>query len=258
MALTDKLSNIATAIRNKTGKAEKMTLEEMAIEINNIEASEGVYEQGFAAGVKSEYDRFWDNYQLNGERTHYRLAFSNSGWTDEIFTPKYDITPVDRDGSNMFQNSWIVDLKGCLERQGVKLDLSRCTTLLQMFQSSKIKYFPEIDARNATSLSYTWGSGSQAETIDKLMVSEKATFPNAFSSSIKHVIFEGVIASNDLNLSVCVNLDKESLLSVIDCLKDFSEDTSGTAHTVTLGSTNLAKLTEDELHIVKEKGWTIS
>ena len=36
MALTDKLANIANAIRNKTGKSAKLTLEQMATEIDGI------------------------------------------------------------------------------------------------------------------------------------------------------------------------------------------------------------------------------
>jgi hypothetical protein len=36
MALTDKLSNIAEAIRSKTGKNEEMTLDEMPNEIESI------------------------------------------------------------------------------------------------------------------------------------------------------------------------------------------------------------------------------
>ncbi len=38
MALTDKLTAIANAIRGKTGKADPLTLEQMATEIEGIEA----------------------------------------------------------------------------------------------------------------------------------------------------------------------------------------------------------------------------
>lgn len=41
MALTDKLSSIADAIRGKTGKAEEMTLDQMATEIAGIETGGG-------------------------------------------------------------------------------------------------------------------------------------------------------------------------------------------------------------------------
>ena len=41
MALTDKLKAIANAIREKTGRTEPMTLDDMAIEISNISAGSG-------------------------------------------------------------------------------------------------------------------------------------------------------------------------------------------------------------------------
>lgn len=41
MALTDKLTAVADAIRAKTGKAEEMTLDQMPIEINNIQTKDG-------------------------------------------------------------------------------------------------------------------------------------------------------------------------------------------------------------------------
>ena len=41
MALTNKLTNIANAIREKTGNTDKMTLDEMATEISNISVGSG-------------------------------------------------------------------------------------------------------------------------------------------------------------------------------------------------------------------------
>ena len=46
-------------------------------------------------------------------------------------------------------------------------------------------------------------------------------------------------------------------MSIINCLKDYSTDTSGTSHTVTLGTTNLAKLTDEQKAIATEKGWSL-
>ena len=60
-----------------------------------------------------------------------------------------------------------------------------------------------------------------------------------------------------MDLARPANLDHESLLSVVNCLKDYSADTSGTVWKVTLGATNLAKLTADEKAIATGKGWTL-
>jgi hypothetical protein len=45
-------------------------------------------------------------------------------------------------------------------------------------------------------------------------------------------------------------------MNVINILKDYSG--SGTTYTLTLGSTNLAKLTDAEKAIATEKGWTLA
>jgi hypothetical protein len=47
-------------------------------------------------------------------------------------------------------------------------------------------------------------------------------------------------------------------MSVLNCLNDYSEDTSGTTYTCQLGSTNLAKLTTEEKTIATSKGWTLA
>ena len=46
------------------------------------------------------------------------------------------------------------------------------------------------------------------------------------------------------------------ILSILNCLKDYKD--SGTTYTVTLGATNLAKLTDAEKAIATQKGWTLA
>lgn len=42
-------------------------------------------------GRQEEWSEFWDDYQDNGNRTDYQLAFRGIGWTSKNFKPKYDI-----------------------------------------------------------------------------------------------------------------------------------------------------------------------
>ena len=54
------------------------------------------------------------------------------------------------------------------------------------------------------------------------------------------------------------NLTKESLLSIIDGLYDFVGNGESTTRSCQFGSTNLAKLTEDEIALATAKGWTLT
>ena len=92
MPLTD-YQNACDAIREKTGTTDLIKSGEMAEKIMGISggSEDGSYDEGFEDGKKSEYDAFWDAYQQNGNRTHYVDAFTQLGWTDVVYQPKYPI-----------------------------------------------------------------------------------------------------------------------------------------------------------------------
>ena len=56
-----------------------------------------------------------------------------------------------------------------------------------------------------------------------------------------------------LDLSPCTNLTHDSIMVVINGLQTVTE-----TQTLTLGSTNLAKLTDEEKQIATDKGWTLA
>ena len=56
-----------------------------------------------------------------------------------------------------------------------------------------------------------------------------------------------------INFGTCTNLTHDSLMSIINGLAVVE-----TTQTLTLGSTNLAKLTDEEKAIATEKGWTLA
>lgn len=60
-----------------------------------------------------------------------------------------------------------------------------------------------------------------------------------------------------LNLSYSTKLTNESLMNVINNLYDLIAN-GLSEQTLTLGSTNIAKLTEDEIAIATNKGWIVN
>ena len=231
-------------IRAKTGEISVIKSGELASKVNEV----------YEAGKKSEYGTFWDNFQQNGNRADYPYAFMSEGWNDTNFKPKYPLKTTNP--AQMFYQCGVVDTK-------LECDFSICTSYTYwVFRFCKAKHIGVVDFSNSNRGDYLGGCFAfmtNCTDIDELILSEKYEFLNTFQESkkLKNVKFSGTIGQNKLNLSPCTQLTHDSLMSVINCLKDYSKDTSGTSWAVTLGTANHSKLTNAEKAIATEKGWSL-
>ena len=238
------LTAIADALRAADASAEAITPEEMP------EKVEGV----FAAGAKSEYDRFWDTYQQNGQKTDYSLDngnFAGECWTDDLFRPKYPMTI--HNAYMMFRRTSLTDLT----KPGVVLDFSKCGNIAYAFAyNRKLNKLPIIDMSSATNSGSAFADYKGAEL--SIILSETTPIGTMLigAKSLASLTIGGTIGQ-DASFQWCP-LSHDSLMSIINALKDYSEDTSGTVWTVTLGDANLAKLSEEEIGIAEEKGWVLA
>lgn len=229
----------------------------------------------FEAGKTAEWNELWDGLQSYGTRTQYQQFCSYSNFIVDKdttprwdFRPKYDIKPqnaqgmfrvlnsVPSSGGVMYPNLINTDLTQWLEDLGVTLDMSNCIDVSTMFYNCYgFRRVPFLDLSKCTSTG-NFLAFSTITTIDGIKSSEKTAWTSTTFAAghyvLQHCIFSGVIAKS-LNLSK-TNLDHESLLSVINCLID--NVGTGTTLTLTLGSSLIAKLSEEELHLIEEKGWT--
>ena len=189
-----------------------------------------VFENGKRDGRREAYDAFWDAYQYRGGRRSYQYAFAGAGWTDETYNPKYDI--VCSGGiTSMFYYAKITDTK-------VTIDLSGITTSNHAFSTL-----------------------TDLVTIRKLIVSETTPYlSTTFQSlnALENMIIEGTIGQNGFNVSWSTKLSHDSLMSIINALQDKTTDTSGTSWVCTLGTENLAKLTDEEKLVATRKGWSLA
>lgn len=243
MSVNSKMTAIADAIRSKTGGTEHLTLDDMATEVN------AVHEAGKAA----EHKDFWD--VALRSQTYMVYAFAGCCWKDETFKPKYDIKPKGNI-TGMFRASYITNLKKCLEDAGVTLDLSQATNASAAFgYQGQFTTLPKLDLSSATTLTQTFNDDAALVTIEEIKFGANGKFSQTFDdcSSLTNMTVTGVIGQNGLNLSFSPLLTHDSLMSVINALQT---KTSGT-WTVTLGATNLAKLTDPEKSIATAKGWTL-
>jgi hypothetical protein len=76
------------------------------------------------------------------------------------------------------------------------------------------------------------------------------------NSSLIDIQEIGTISLSGFNFSNCQLLNHDTLIRILDALYDYSD--SEDTYTITLGTVNLAKLTDEEKAIATEKGWTLS
>lgn len=192
---------------------------EEGIAEGKVEGYNEGYDVGTADGKQAEYDRFWDTFQQSGARTGYAYAFYGVGWTDNNFSPKYDITS--NTGEGMFRNSAIENLVQILENNGVKL-IVNSASLYYFANTAKVKEFPELGSE-ITNLENSF-SYSAVVGIEKLNLSTTASCrcTNAFRGcdDLKEIRFNDGARPTSLNLQWSVNLSRESLENVISSIAD--------------------------------------
>ena len=161
------------------------------------------------------------------------------------------------------------------------LNTSSGTNFGYMFQNCKIlTTIPQLDTSNGTNFGYMFYGCSSLTTVPKLNTSKGTDFSSMFRNctrlttleltsfissqymfsycpALENLTVTGTITVNNnyLNLSSSPLLTVESLMSVINALSD---NTGGTTYTVTLGATNLAKLTDEQKQIAIDKNYNLA
>lgn len=270
------LTEIADAIRDKTGSTEAIKPEDMA---NGVE-------EVAAAISQAEYDKFWDEYQSNGTRTNCRFMFSGPYWTEErIKKYKYPLCPNDRfiNGYMIFaHNSNIVDTTTFLKEEDQKLYLSNSE--YSFSTCSKLEHVGKINLENYISSTFT--ECSKLKVIDELQINssngispfynnsnltyikwtgENCTgIPINLSSAKKEttIIIPEDVYDNEGNLVYAAGeeitetgvLYYPTISTLIPALK------TGANKTLTLGE-NINKLiqndTQNDIATITGKGWTV-
>lgn len=245
------MTAIADAIRAKTGGTEVLTLDAMAAGVDEV----------FAAGEKSEYDRFWDTYQQNGERTDYKNGFFGPNWTDETFQPKYDL--ICTDCNSMFYNVKIKDIKGILEERGIAFDTSACPNVNSLFYTTqrvedKATSLPAVDVSSVSNINAAFYGQSEVSKIELLHVQESAIFTRTFLGcpGLVDLTITGTIGGNGLDLSSPKALSKASIENVVGCL---SGTTSGLSITLSKTAVDAAFTDEEWAALANTRpNWTIN
>ena len=140
-----------------------------------------------------------------------------------------------------------------------QLDTHSVTNMKIMFNGcSSLTSFPQLDTSNVTNMSYMFDSCRSLTVIPRLdatsLTRASSMFGIYYNSLDKFTDFGGLTNLKvDLDLTPCIALTKESLLNVFN----EAADVTASPKTLTLGSTNLNKLTDEDKAIATNKGWTL-
>lgn len=247
---------IADKIRNCTGETEIILPNDFDDKIDDV----------YEAGKKAAYDAFWDMFQNKGNRRKYNFAFFSAEglWTDESFKPKYDIVMQGGSDDAFYGLSKITKFKkGFYGEEDLQIDTSEMTSANWLcFNMSSLIELPLLDFSKVIA-SVGAFSGCSSLTKLHLTVSENTVFAAMSSGtfagckSLTDLKITGTIGK-DIGIPGCTALSADTIYTqIILNLKDYSADTSGTTHTLNLGATNLAKLTEAQISAATEKGWVV-
>ena len=191
--------------------------------------TEAAYERGLAEGQEAEWNRFWDLYQINGNRSRYIYAFAGTGWGQNgLLPPKYPITleAGTTTQHSMFAcfNCWGTDRYDLTEVCKM-LDCSKATVLRQMCANACAENIT-LDLSSCTNATEMFSCALGGGNIDKvyLKVTEKlTTTSNMFQScaNLVTLIFtEDSVINAALAFSSSSLLSSESVDSIINALKD--------------------------------------
>ena len=142
-----------------------------------------------------------------------------------------------------------------------QLNTSNGTNFSYMFNYCKaLTTIPQLDTSNGTNFTLMFYNCTALTSIPLLNMSSMSStsWSGMFGSctALENVTFEGTIPVRG-NMSVfssCPNLTVDSLMSFINALTNMN---SSATYTITIGSTNLAKLTEEQIQIATDKRITL-
>lgn len=274
--LSDFLTDVANSIRTKTGTTEQINAQDFSNKILSIQ-SESTLKKLLDA-TKSA-DHLFYNYkgtsvndliQPNDTEnvTNMSRVFEECSNLTEI--PSLNTSKA-KNMPGMFYScsalttipqldtSKVVDMlgmfNGCTNLTSIPLlDTSNVTNMNYMFNNCvSLATIPQLDTSKVASMQYMFSECNALTTVPALDVSGVSSFSRTFynCTNLKSILMTNIGANLDIHYST--EFAREDLLVILINLKTVTE-----ARTLTMGATNLAKLTEEDKAIATNKGWTLA
>lgn len=173
------------------------------------------------------------------------MSYMFNGCSKLTAVPQMDTSNVNNMG-NLFS--------GCSKLTEIpQLDMSKVTNMPSMFSKcSSLTTLPQMDTPNANNMTNMFEYCSKLTVIPALNASKVYNLNNMFKScsSLKSILMTGMMANFDISAST--KFEESDLVTILNNLATVTN-----TKTLTMGATNLAKLTDAEKAIATNKGWTL-
>ena len=154
------------------------------------------------------------------------------------------------DAGGKCTNSKIVDYTGIIHFDNT----SNVTDMSYMFYDNEnLTTIPLIDTSNVTDMSNMFYGCTQLTEIPAFDVSNVTTFYNMLIRCINLTAVHMTGINTTLDISSSTEFTREALVEIINNLTY----TDNHSHTLIMGTTNLAKLTNADKKIATDKGWKL-
>lgn len=259
--LTDFLTSLAGKFRSKLGTTGTINPQDFDSKVDEV------YEKG----ASDEYDRFWDAYQDNGNRTDYSFGFSGVSWNADTFKPKYGGSVTS--AMYMFANNRKLpntDLTQPMGNAENAFSFTNCISYNYWLADSSITKVPKIDLTKAPAeAKYIFIYARALETVTELafsntaLVSSGTALTNAFRGceALKNITVTGTICNTGLDLHWSTLLTTESLLSILTALSKDNAVAQGlkiTLPTAAQEKINASTACTEQYNAALSAGWTIA
>lgn len=228
--LTDYLTDVADAIREKKGTTDTIPAASFDEEIKNLPSGGG--------GDLEEY--------FNGNYTSVNITGEASGGWRYVLKKLPNITIPSNATSLRY---FFAGFKGA---EIPYIDTSNISEISNIFEHClNFERVPELDGSKFTDLRTAFG-------VYLYQLPNFTDFGGFKNLGKAYLTTASANYSNyTLDLRACVSLTHESLINVINNLYDIAS-IGVQPQRLQLGSTNKAKLTADEIAIATNKGWSVS
>ena len=278
--LSDFLTDVANSIRTKTGTTEQINAQDFSDKILSIQTGGGSGStlKNLLDATKSTYYLF---YTYKGTSVDGLIPYGDTenvtdmnnmfiGCSKLTTIPLFNTSNVTNMGAMFYQCGSLTTIPQ-LDTSNVTnmyqmfsycyalttiplLNTSNVTNMEQMFlQCGSLTTIPQLDTSNVTNMVSMFSYCYALTTVPALDVSNVTDMTVMFNNcrNLKSILMTNIGA--DLDISDSTKFEREDLLTILNNLKTVTE-----TKTLTMGATNLAKLTEEDKAIATNKGWTLA